>query len=173
MTIDLIMGEIVNKVAESGLITLDLETLYPQEEILGFDLKDHLFMGLILKEKEFRASLQQLDWSIYKDKQVALYCSADAIIPLWAYMLVTSYLVPQARQVFSGTPEDCRKKIFIDNIKAIDPSSFKDARVVVKGCGDLEIGEYAFVEITAKLQPVVKSLMYGEPCSTVPVYKLR
>ncbi len=167
------MSEIVNKVAESGLITLDLETLYPGEEIMAFDLKDHLFMGLILKEKEFRAALQSLNWSVYQGKLVTLYCSADAIVPLWAYMLVTSYLMPLAKTVLSGTPEETRKQMFIKNIRALDTTPFMGARVVVKGCGDLQLGEYAFVEITARLQPVVKSLMYGEPCSTVPVYKLR
>jgi len=164
---------IVNKVAESGLITLDLETLYPTQEILAFDLKDYLFMGLILKEKNFRTALQQIDWSAYKDKCVAIYCSADAIIPLWAYMLVTSYLQPQASQLFSGTPEELKKNLFIQNIKTLNTDQFEGARVVVKGCGDIEIGEYAFVEITNLLQPVVKSLMYGEPCSTVPVFKAK
>lgn len=165
------MSEIVNKVAESGLITLDLELFYPKEEILSFDLKDHLFMGLILKEKDFRASLQSLDWSLYQGKTVALFCSADAIIPLWAYMLVTSYLKPFAKRVLSGTPEEARKQLFIENIRSLDPTQFSGSRVVVKGCGDIQIGEYAFVEITSLLQPVVKSLMYGEPCSTVPVFK--
>jgi hypothetical protein len=164
---------IVNKVAESGLITLDLEMLYPKQEILAFDLKDHLFMGLILKEKDFRAALQQIDWSGYKDKCVAIYCSADAIIPLWAYMLVTSYLQPQASQLFSGAPDELKKNLFIQNIKTLNTAQFEGARVVVKGCGDIEIGEYAFVEITNLLQPVVKSLMYGEPCSTVPVFKAK
>lgn len=167
------MSEIVNKVAESGLITLDLELFYPKEEILSFDLKDHLFMGLILKEKDFRASLQSTDWSVYAGKNVALFCSADAIIPLWAHMLVTSYLRPVAKSVLSGTPEEARKQMFIDNIRAIDLAPFAGSRVVVKGCGDIQIGEYAFVEITSLLQPVVKSLMYGEPCSTVPVYKMK
>jgi len=162
---------IINKVAESGLITLDLETLYPRDEIIGFDLKDYLFMGLILKEKDFRESLASTDWSIYAGKNVAIYCSADAIIPLWAYMLLSSYLQPFARTVFSGSPEECKKQEFIQNIRSIDASLYEDKRVVVKGCGDMEIGEYAFVEITNKLRPVVKALMYGEPCSTVPVYK--
>jgi hypothetical protein len=167
------MSEIVNKVAESGLITLDLELFYPKEEILSFDLKDHLFMGLILKEKDFRASLQSLDWSLYAGKTVALFCSADAIIPLWAYMLVTSYLMPFAKRILSGTPEEARKQLFIENIRSLDPTPFSGSRVVVKGCGDIQIGDYAFIEITSLLQPVVKSLMYGEPCSTVPVYKMK
>lgn len=167
------MDKIVNKVAESGLVTLDLETLYPREEIVCFDLKDHLFMGMILKEKDYRAALQQTDWSAYQNKSVALYCSADAIIPLWAYMLAASYLNPVASHVFSGTPEDLRKDLFLRNIRALDLHTFEGARVVVKGCGDMQLGEYAFVEITTRLQPVVRSLMYGEPCSTVPVYKAR
>jgi hypothetical protein len=162
---------IINKVAESGLITLDLETLYPRDEIIGLDLKEYLFMGLILKEKDFREALASTDWSTFTDKKVAIYCSADAIIPLWAYMLLSSYLQPVARTVFSGSPEDLKKQEFIQNIRSVDASLYEDKRVVVKGCGDMEIGEYAFVEITSKLRPVVRSLMYGEPCSTVPVYK--
>lgn len=162
---------ITNKVAESGLITLDLEVFYPAEDIMGFDLKDHLFMGMILKEKDFRAALLSLDWEPYRSKNVAIFCSADAIIPLWAYMLVTTNLSGLAKRVFAGTPEDMRKQLFIENIASLDASAFEDKRVVVKGCGDLPIGEFAFIEITRKLVPVVKSLMYGEPCSTVPVYK--
>ncbi len=164
-------GTIVNKVAESGLITLDLETFYPTEEILAFDLKDHLFMGLILKEKDFRAALANMDWESFRDQYVTLFCSADAIIPLWAYMLVSSQLSGVARRIFSGSPEEARKQLFMERLKAIDSNDFADKRVVIKGCGDLEIGEYAYIEITNKLTPVVKSLMYGEPCSTVPVYK--
>lgn len=162
---------IVNKVAESGLITLDLETYYPNQEIVPFDLKDFLFMGLILKEKEFRLALAELNWDAYKSKQVAVFCSADAIIPLWAYMLVTTNLSMVEASVQFGTPEEMRKQLFLKNIAAIDVEAFADKRVVVKGCGDLPIGEFAYVQITAKLAPVVRSLMYGEPCSTVPVYK--
>ncbi len=164
-------GEIVNKVAESGLITLDLEGFYPKEEILEFDLKYHLFMGLILKEKDFRAALASTDWEAYRDKQVAIFCSVEAIIPLWAYMLVSSLLSPVAKRVFAGDPKEMRKQIFMERIRAIDSNEYINKRVVIKGCGDLDIGEYAYVEITNKLTPVVKSLMYGEPCSTVPVFK--
>jgi hypothetical protein len=166
-------GAIVNKVAGSGLITLDLETYYPSEEIMSFDLKDYLFMGLILKEKEFRAALAELNWEAYQDKYVALFCSADAIIPLWAYMLVGSLLSPVAKKVYSGSPDEARKQLFVEKIRAIDSNAFAEKRVVIKGCGDMEIGEYAYIEITSKLTPVVKSLMYGEPCSTVPVHKRR
>jgi hypothetical protein len=162
---------IINKVAESGLITLNLEDYYPREEILLFDLKPFLFMEMILKEKDFRQALQQHEWSIYEDKVVAVTCTADAVIPVWAYMLVASYLQPIAKEVIMGDPETARKQIFLKNIDAINESVFTDQRVVVKGCGDLPIGEYAYMEITKKLRPVAKSIMYGEPCSTVPVYK--
>jgi hypothetical protein len=165
------MDTIVNKVAESGLITLDLEDFYPKDEILGFDLKDHLFMGMILKEKDFRAALQNQNWEIFRGKMVAIHCSADAIIPLWAYMLVSSNLSGIASKVFSGTPEEMRKQLFIEKLRNINSDDYKDQRVIIKGCGDLDIGDYAYVEITNKLTPVVKSLMYGEACSTVPVYK--
>jgi Protein of unknown function (DUF2480) len=165
------MDTIVNKVAESGLITLDLEEFYPKEEIVDFDLKDYLFMGMILKEKDFRAALQGLTWADYKDKFVALYCSAEAIIPLWAYMLVSTNLSGIARKVFAGTPDEMRKQLFIEKIRGINADEYTDKRVVIKGCGDLEVGEFAYVEITNKLTPVVKSLMFGEACSAVPVYK--
>lgn len=162
---------IVNKVAESGLITLDLETYYPKDEIVVFDLKNFLFMELILKEKDFRQSLQQLDWQSYAGKVVAVTCSADAIIPVWAYMLVVSYLQPIAADVILGDEATARRQLFLKNIDAIKDEEFEDKRIVVKGCGDLPIGEYAYMEITKKLRPLAKSIMYGEPCSTVPVYK--
>jgi Protein of unknown function (DUF2480) len=165
------MDIIVNKVAESGLITLDLEEFYPKEEIVAFDLKEYLFMGMILKEKDFRAALQGLSWVDYKDKFVALYCSAEAIIPLWAYMLISTNLSGIARKVFAGTPDEMRKQLFIENIRGINADEYIDKRVVIKGCGDLEVGEFAYVEITNKLTPVVRSLMFGEACSAVPVFK--
>ena len=166
------MGDIIqNRVAESGLITLDPATFLPRQEIASFDLKDHLFMGAILKEKDFREAMASLDISRYEGKQVAVFCSADAIIPMWAYMLVSSKLSPVASSVYAGTPDELRKKIFLDNLAAINSADFADQRVVVKGCGDEPIGEWAYLEITRKLQPVVKSLMYGEACSAVPVYK--
>jgi hypothetical protein len=162
---------ITNKVSESGIITLDLENWFPKEPIDLFDLKDYLFMELILKEKDFRQTLINFDWEIYKNKSVALLCSTDAIVPLWAYMLVTVYLQPVAKSIYSGTVEEMKKDIFIRNIQSINAETYKDARVVVKGCGDVKIDAYAFTEITKILQPHVKSLMYGEPCSTVPLYK--
>jgi hypothetical protein len=163
--------EIVNKVAQSQLVTLDLESYYPVEEIVVFDLKPHLFMELILKEKEFRAALQNNDWSAYQNKVVAVTCTADAIIPMWAYMLVASYLQPVAKDVIFGDEQTARQQLFVRNIDAIDTEPFVEKRIVVKGCGDIPIGEYAYLAITKKLMPVAKSLMYGEPCSTVPIFK--
>ncbi|SJZ65555.1 DUF2480 family protein [Sediminibacterium ginsengisoli] len=162
---------IVNKVAESGLISLDLETFYPKEEIKVFDLKDYLFMGLILKEKDFRAALLAQDWEPYKGKNVAITCTADAIIPMWAYMLVASYLEPLAVNIVFGNEEKLVSTILARNIDKVKAEEYTDKRVVVKGCGDIAIPESAYVEITAKLRPFAKSIMYGEPCSTVPIYK--
>lgn len=162
---------IVNKVANSGLITIDLETYLPKEAVKTFDLKDHLFMGLILKEKDFREALKNFDWSVYQDKYVNITCSADAIIPAWAYMLVVTYLNGIAKDSYVGTSEEMQKHLLIKNLAAIDVNEFAGQRIVVKGCGDKNIEAFAYAEITKVLTPVVKSIMYGEPCSTVPVYK--
>ncbi|MBN8832814.1 MAG: hypothetical protein ABS68_08625 [Niastella sp. SCN 39-18] len=161
-----------NKVAESGIITLNLEDFLPAEkDLILFDLKAFLFMGLILKEKDFREALKQIDVSVYENKTVALTCSADAVIPVWAYMLVSSILSPVAKDVFFGDITGAEKEILIKNIKALDNTAYTDQRVVIKGCGEKHIPEDAYVAITQKLRPVVKSIMYGEPCSTVPVFK--
>lgn len=165
------MAEFVNKVAESGLITIDLETWYPKEEILVLDLRDYLFMGMIVKEKEFREALKKTNWEVYTNKMVSVICSADAIIPSWAFMLVASYLQPVCKELALATPEEMRKQIFLRNLQAINPADYKDQRVIIKGCGDTPIGDFAYLEATKILRPVVRSLMYGEPCSTVPVYK--
>ena len=161
----------VNKVAESGLITLDLEEWYPKEEVAVFDLKDHLFMGMIVKEKEFRESLKGFDWEQFRNKYVSVICSADAIIPVWAYMLVASYLQPVCLDLVIGDEAELRKQLFLQKLNTIKPEDYTDQRVIVKGCGDLPIGEFAYMEITKLLRPYVKTLMYGEPCSTVPVFK--
>jgi Protein of unknown function (DUF2480) len=161
----------VNKVAESGIITLDLEAFYPKEETAVFDMKDHLFMGLILKEKDFRETMKQLNLEPYKAKNIALTCSADAVIPVWAYMLVVSYLEPVAKQIIFGDADFLHKTIFLQNISKINTADYEDKRVVIKGCGELPITEAAYVAITGLLRPVAKSIMYGEPCSTVPIYK--
>lgn len=160
-----------NKVAESGILTLDLEQYYPKDNIAVFDMKDYLFMGLILKEKDFRESLKSLDTIIYKDKIVAITCSADAVIPMWAYMLAASLLQPVATEIIFANEEDAKKKMLLRNIEAIPVHDFSDKRVVIKGCGETPIPEEAYIEITKRLRPVAKSIMYGEPCSTVPVYK--
>ncbi len=162
---------IVNKVAESGIISLDLENFYPKGEIKVFDLKDHLFMGLILKEKDFRAALQAIDWETYRDAFVAVTCSADAVIPMWAYMLVATYLQPVAKDVVFGDEKSLIKAIMLKNLGSVNGEEYADKRVVVKGCGDVQIPESAYLEITNKLRPFAKSIMYGEPCSTVPIFK--
>ena len=164
---------IVNKVSESGLITLDLEQYYPKEKAVVFDLKDYLFMGLILKEKDFREALKNLDWEAYRSKYVGVTCSVDAIIPPWAYMLVATYLQPVARDVIMGDEKEVHKTIFLQNIQGIDVGEFTGQRVVVKGCGEMPIGEFAYMEVTKRLRPVAKTIMYGEPCSTVPIFKNR
>jgi hypothetical protein len=164
--------EIVNKVAESGLVTIDLEKYLPKkEEIAVFDLKDFLFMGMILKEKDFREALRQQDWEKYRNKNVAITCTADAIIPVWAYMLATTYLQPVAKEIIVGDEKEIYKAVFLKNISSIHDSEFTDKRVVLKGCGETPIDDFAYAEATRKLLPVAKSIMYGEPCSTVPVYK--
>ena len=167
------MAEIfVNKVAESGIISIDLENYYPKESIKIFDLKEYLFMGLILKEKDFRAALLALDWSVFEKANVGITCTADAIIPMWAYMLVSSYLQPVANFVTIGNEQQLIEQLLQKNInEQITADDYKDQRVVIKGCGDIAIPEMAYVAVTNKLRPVVKSIMYGEPCSTVPIYK--
>ena len=153
------------------MVTIDLEKYLPSGDFVIFDLKDYLFMGLILKEKDFRDALKKMDWPVYQDKNVAIICSADAIIPAWAYMLVVTYLNGVAKDSYVGTSEAFQKDLFLKQIAAIDVNEFTDQRIVVKGCGDSNIESYAYAEITKLLLPVVKSIMYGEPCSTVPVYK--
>ena len=160
-----------NKVAESGIITIDLEKYFPKGENIVFDLKDHLFMEMILREKDFREALKKTDWSIYKGKNVALTCTADAIIPVWAWMLAASYLQPEANEIVMGDEKELQKNIFLKNISAIDVSEFEGKKVVIKGCGETPIADYVYMEITKRLRPLAQSIMYGEPCSTVPVFK--
>lgn len=162
---------IINKVSQSALLTLNLEDFYPQGEIIIFDLKNYLFMELILKEKEFREALKNLDWSVYQNKNVGITCTADAIIPLWAYMLATTYLQPFAKEIVFGNEETVLNVMFLKNLWKIDAKEYEGKRVVVKGCGDKKIPESAYVEISKMLRPVAKSIMYGEPCSTVPIFK--
>ncbi len=164
--------EIVNKVAASGLITIDLEEFYTRGKRITFDLKPHLFQELILREKDFREFLNAEDWSKYKDAYVALFCSTDSIIPTWAYMLLATKLQPFAKRVVFGNLEFLESTLYNEILKEkINPADYTDKRVVIKGCGKLPVPTQAYVELTNILRPVVKSIMYGEPCSTVPVFK--
>lgn len=163
---------LVNRVASSGLITLKPEDWAPTVLPEVFDLKDYLFMALILKEQDFRTSMKEHDWTQYKDKALCVYCSADAIIPSWAYMLVTTMASPFAREVFFGSMEQWISKQLMQYIEQMDLTAYKDQMVIIKGCSDeVAIGPEIYVALTSRLVPVVKSLMFGEPCSTVPVYK--
>ncbi|MGD1894886.1 MAG: DUF2480 family protein [Cyclobacteriaceae bacterium] len=163
--------EIVNRVANSPLITFDLEDYYPQGERVVYDIKDNLFQEMILREKEFRAFVKEHDWSQYQDQYVALTCSVDAIVPTWAYMLLATKLEPYAKRVVFGTLETLEAVLFRDVLSSINPADFQDAKVVVKGCGNYPVPDFAYVEITRMLRPYATSIMYGEPCSTVPLYK--
>lgn len=163
--------EIKNKVKESGIIQLDLADFKPKNELVGIDLSERLYQGLILKEKDFRLWLKENNWQQYEEKAVFIYCSAEAIIPTWAYMLVISKLMPYTEQVLVGARIDLEKKMIQDNIVAMDLSTMTDQRVIIKGCSDIASPEFAMSELVRVLQPVVKSIMYGEPCSTVPIFK--
>ena len=163
--------EIVNRVASSSLVTFDLEQHYTPGERVLLDIKDQLYQGLILKEKDFREFIKSNDWSQYKNKFVAITCSEDAIIPAWSYMLLTSVLEPHARTIVFGNLEDLETKIFFDTLAAIDWNQFNNAKVVIKGCSKVDVPMAAYVEATRLLRPHAASIMFGEPCSTVPVYK--
>jgi S-adenosylmethionine/arginine decarboxylase-like enzyme len=165
--------EIVNRVASSTLKTIDLDDFYASGERVVFDMADLLFQGLILREKDFREFVATHDWPQYQNKNVAVFCSADAIIPSWAIMVLITKLQPVAHQVIYGTIEELEQKLFSEALLSIDLSSYKNSKVVIKGCGKHPVPAYAFAELTRLLTPHVASLMYGEPCSTVPVYKKR
>lgn len=166
------MEEIVNKVAESGLIQMDLADYKPaKNKIVGVDLADQLWEGLVLKEKDFRLFLTENDWTKFEGKFVFVHCTADAIIPTWAYMLICSKLHGIAAFVNVGTLEALEKEMIKQIIEEMDLTPFTEGRVIIKGCADITSPEYAMSLLVQRLQPVVKSIMYGEPCSTVPVYK--
>lgn len=160
-----------NKVAESGIITIDLESFIPDGELVLFDLKPLLFHELILREKDLREFIKSHDWSHYKDKFIAVTCLNDAIVPTWAFMLIAIALEPYAKRVIHGNLSDLEEELILEAINSLDLSPFSGARVVIKGCGDKKISVNAFVQLTSRLRPVAKSIMYGEPCSTVPLYK--
>lgn len=163
--------EIINKVANSALVTFDLEELYQPGDRVLINIKDQLFQGLILREKDFRAFIKTTDWSVYKDKLVAITCSADAIIPTWAYLLLTIALEPYAKLIVFGSELDLEERLYQDALSKIDWSKFKGAKIVVKGCSKVNVPNTAYVEAVRKLRPIASSLMFGEPCSTVPLYK--
>ena len=166
-------GEIVNKVAQSGLVNIDLEELYPAGERVLLDIKDNLFQGLILREKDFREFVSNHNWEQYKDKYVAVTCSADAIVPTWAYMLLTVNLELFARKVVFGDLEVLETVLYNEVLSKIDIKQYEGARIVIKGCSRLPVTKADYVELTRLLRPVAKRIMYGEPCSTVPIYKAK
>ncbi|MHB8259009.1 MAG: DUF2480 family protein [Bacteroidia bacterium] len=165
------MEEIINKVSQSGIVTIDLEEFYDDTTRVLFDIKPLLFQELVLKEKDFREYIKSHDWSVYKDSYIALTCTADAIVPTWAYMLLTISLQSFAKRIVFGNIETLETILFQEKISALDTTPYKDARIVIKGCGNKPIPIAAYVALTEKIKPVAKSIMYGEPCSTVPLYK--
>lgn len=163
--------EIINKVANSGLINIDLEDFYPKVVLMEFDLKPFLWQELILKEKDFREQLKQHDWAQYQNKAVTIHCSADAIVPSWAYILVASHLQPFATHITYGKKETLLEELYSKTISELDITAYQDGRIIVKGCSDKAVPQSAYIKLIEKLQPVAKSIMYGEACSTVPLYK--
>ena len=163
--------EIKNKVAESGLVNFDLSELSPKGKRIGLDLKDFLFMEMILKEKDFREKVAEIDVEIYRDAFVYIYCSVDAIIPIWAYFLITSKLTGIAKKIVFGTKKDLEILLMHEAISNYDFTELSGKRVLVKGCSEEEIPENAYIELVEKLKPIVKSLMFGEACSNVPIFK--
>ncbi|MDB5013288.1 MAG: hypothetical protein JWQ25_1490 [Daejeonella sp.] len=166
-----IQQTIVNKVAQSGLVSLDLADLYVAGERVTYDIKDNLFHGLILKEKDFREFVKTTDWQEYSGKHIGIICSADAIVPTWAYMLLATKLAPFASTIVFGDLSVLETVLYDRAINGLDLEKYRDDRIVIKGCGDIAIPVSAFVTLTTKLEKIAKSIMYGEPCSTVPIFK--
>ncbi len=166
-----IQEEIVNKVAQSGLVSVDPASFYPPGERVLYDIKDNLFMSLMLREKDFREFVKNHDWQQYAGKNVAITCTADAIVPTWAYMLLANRMAPYAREIVFGNMEALETILFEKALTGLNVEQYRDQRVVIKGCGDVAVPNSAYIELTKRLTPVVKSLMFGEPCSTVPIYK--
>ena len=167
------MSEIVNRVAQSKLVVFDLEELYSSGERVLLDIKEWLFEGLILREKDFRKTASEQDWSAYKGKYVALSCSTDAIIPGWAYMLLTSQLQPYAEKVVVGSLDQLESAIYQDILTKHDFSILEDKPVIIKGCSNKPVPQNAYIMAIEKIQAVAKSVMYGEACSAVPIFKRR
>ena len=165
------MEEIINKVSNSQLITFDLEELYTTGDRVLFDMKDFLFQDIILKEKEFRDSIKSHDWSQYTGKYVAMICSVDAIIPTWSYMLISIALQPYAKRVIFGNLSELESQLFYDSVSGIDWEKFRDKKMIIKGCSKVEVPLSAYIEVTNRLRSIAASIMFGEPCSTVPLYK--
>ncbi|MBJ6119811.1 DUF2480 family protein [Pontibacter sp. BT310] len=165
------MSELINKVAQSALVTINLEELLHPGERVVYDIKENLFHGLMLREKDFRAFIKENDWTAYDGKNVAIICSADAIVPTWAYMLLATKLQNHANHYVFGDLEALEQSLLKEAIAKIDPEEYREGKVVIKGCGSIPVPTFAYVEIMQKLLPVVSSVMYGEPCSTVPLYK--
>ena len=163
--------EIVNKVAQSKLITIDLEDWYPKEKRITIDLKDILFQGLILREKDLREYVANTNFDFCDGCLVNIICSADAVVPTWAYMLLSLHIQPYAKRIFFGTTEQFNSLLFDEIISKLDLDLYQDGKIIIKGCSNLPIPTAAYVALTNKLLPVAKSIMYGEPCSTVPLYK--
>jgi hypothetical protein len=162
---------IENKVDKSGLITLNLEDFYLKGERVVLDIKDQLFQGLILREKDFREFVKDHDWQQYLDKYVAITCTVDAIVPTWAYMLIATSIEPYAKRFVFGDLKVLETVLFLEQLKELDVNQYKDERVIIKGCNKYPVPESAYVELARLLRPVAKSIMYGEACSTVPLYK--
>jgi hypothetical protein len=162
---------LVNKVANSGLITINLENHYPTLDIVDFDLKDFLFQGMILREKDFRTAMKEIDWTQYEGKVITCFCSADAIIPVWAYMLVASYLKGIAADIYFGNKADYLNIYYKNLINNWEIAEYQDQRIVIKGCSNKPVPAAAYGYVTLLLKDVAQSIMYGEPCSTVPITK--
>ncbi len=161
----------VNRVASSSLITINLEKFHPKDKIYSFDLADYLFKGLVLREKDFRQSLKLHQWTIYTDGFLCVYCSADAIVPVWAYMLVASNAAPHCREIHFGDEQDFLSRHYRAALQSFDAQSLLNKKVVIKGCSNHPVPTSAYLELTALLRPYADSIMYGEPCSTVPIFK--
>ena len=163
--------EIINRVANSKLITVNLEDYYPKGERVLFDIKDWLYEGFVLREKDFRNQVSEFDWSKYQDSYVALTCSSDAIIPGWAYMLLSIHLQPFSKKIIIGNLDALETAIYQDVLNELDVTEFKDKSIIIKGCSKKPVPQNAYIMLATKLKPIVKSIMYGEACSSVPLYK--